>query len=191
MKKIISLTLAALILVTLLLTATSCELSMESVTGYTRLRDHVVDTVGNNGELELNGSALGFKSVKLIAPIMKGEDRANAVYLVAEGVSGQNLVRLTLTLVDSTEKATMGYQIISPIEQKRIVGAQCPGADHDRINSVAHPAGRPAGCGGRYPPRRARIVADATIKRHSDFHRHERQTGSDMLGERRQQHLGV
>jgi sodium pump decarboxylase gamma subunit len=123
MKKIISLTLAALILVTLLLTATSCELSMESVTGYTRLRDHVVDTVGNNGELELNGSALGFKSVKLIAPIMKDEDRANAVYLVAEGVSGQNLVRLTLTLVDSTEKATMGYQIISPIEQKRIVGA--------------------------------------------------------------------
>ena len=39
MKKIISLTLAALMLVTVLLLATSC--GMESMTGYTRLRDHI------------------------------------------------------------------------------------------------------------------------------------------------------
>ena len=48
MRKIISLTLAALMLVTLLLTATSCELSMEAMTGYTQLRDHLIDTVGEN-----------------------------------------------------------------------------------------------------------------------------------------------
>ena len=42
MKRIISLTLSVLMLFILLLSITSCELSMEAMTGYTRLRDHVI-----------------------------------------------------------------------------------------------------------------------------------------------------
>ena len=104
MKKIISLTLAALMLVTLLLTVTSCEVSMEGTTGYTRLRDHVIDTVGQNNELALDGSAMGFSAVRLVAPIKKSETKVNEVYLVADGGSQNALFRLTLKLTDSTEK---------------------------------------------------------------------------------------
>lgn len=123
MKKIISLTLAVLMLVTLLLTATSCEVSMEGMTGYTRLRDHVIETVGYNGELALDGKAIGFVSVKLIAPLQKGEEQAQNVFLVAEGTSQGNIVRLTLTFSDTTEKAEMGYMILSPTQTEPLVAA--------------------------------------------------------------------
>ena len=113
MKKIISLTLAALMLVTLLLTVTSCEVSMEGTTGYTRLRDHVIDTVGQNNELALDGSAMGFSAVRLVAPIKKSETKVNEVYLVADGGSQNTLFRLTLKLTDSTEKAQLTYQVIN------------------------------------------------------------------------------
>ncbi len=119
MKRIISLTLAVLMLVTLLVTATSCELSMEAMTGYTRLRDHVMDTADQNGEVALDGSAQGFSAVKLTAPIKKGEDKPEAVLLVADGGGdAKTKVRLTLTLTGSTEKAEVVYQIINVAEGK-------------------------------------------------------------------------
>ena len=122
MKRIISLTLAALMLVTLLLTATSC--GMESMTGYTRLRDHVIDTVGQNNELALDGSAMGFSAVRLVAPIEKSETKVNEVYLVADGGSQNALFRLTLKLTDSTEKAQLTYQVINNAQQKLLYGAE-------------------------------------------------------------------
>lgn len=103
MKKIISLSLAALMLVLLLVTATSC--GMESVTGYTRLRDHVIDTVGPNNELTLAGSSADFYTVKLVSPIEKGADQVNEVYLVAKDGN----VTITVKLTNSTEKATFIY----------------------------------------------------------------------------------
>ena len=112
MKKIISLTLAALMLVTLLLTVTSCEVSMEGTTGYTRLRDHVIDTVGQNNELALDGSAMGFSAVRLVAPIKKSETKVNEVYLVADGGNQNALFRLTLKLTDSTEKAQLTQKLL-------------------------------------------------------------------------------
>lgn len=124
MKRIISLTLAALMLVTLLLTVTSCEVSMEGTTGYTRLRDHVIDTVGQNNELALDGSAMGFSAVRLVAPIKKSETKVNEVYLVADGGSQNALFRLTLKLTDSTEKAQLTYQVINTAEQKLLLGAE-------------------------------------------------------------------
>ena len=124
MKKIISLTLAALMLVTLLVTATSCEVSMEGTTGYTRLRDHVIDTVGQNNELALDGSAMGFSAVRLVAPIEKSETKVNEVYLVADGGSQNALFRLTLKLTDSTEKAQLTYQVINIAQQKLLYGAE-------------------------------------------------------------------
>ena len=122
MKKIISLTLAALMLVTVLLLATSC--GMESMTGYTRLRDHVIDTVGQNNELVLDGSAMGFSAVRLVAPIEKSETKVNEVYLVADGGSQNALFRLTLKLTDSTEKAQVTYQVINIAQQKLLYGAE-------------------------------------------------------------------
>lgn len=124
MKKIISLTLAALMLVTLLLTVTSCEVSMEGTTGYTRLRDHVIDTVGQNNELTLDGSEMGFSAVRLVAPIEKSETKVNEVYLVADGGNQNALFRLTLKLTDSTEKAQLTYQVINIAEQKLLLGAE-------------------------------------------------------------------
>ena len=122
MKKIISLSLAVLMLVILLLTATSC--GMEGITGYTRLRDHVIDTVGQNNELVLDGSAMGFSAVRLIAPIKKSETKVNEVYLVADGGSQNALFRLTLKLTDSTEKAQLTYQVINIAQQKLLYGAE-------------------------------------------------------------------
>lgn len=122
MKKIISLSLAALMLVTVLLLATSC--GMESMTGYTRLRDHVIDTVGQNNELVLDGSAMGFSAVRLVAPIKKSETKVNEVYLVADGGSQNTLFRLTLKLTDSTEKAHLTYQVINIAQQKLLYGAE-------------------------------------------------------------------
>lgn len=122
MKKIISLTLAALMLVTVLLLATSC--GMESMTGYTRLRDHVIDTVGQNNELVLDGSEMGFSAVRLVAPIEKSETKVNEVYLVADGGNQNALFRLTLKLTDSTEKAQLTYQVINIAQQKLLYGAE-------------------------------------------------------------------
>ena len=122
MKKIISLSLAALMLVILLLTATSC--GMEGVTGYTRLRDHIVDTVGKNTELSVDGTALGFASVKLVAATEEGSDKVASVYLVASGGNQNQLVRLILKMNGSSEKAELSYQVIDLAQQKIMLGAE-------------------------------------------------------------------
>ncbi len=110
MKKIISLTLAALMLVTLLLTATSCEVSMEAMTGYTQLRDHVTEKADENGEILLDASQVGFFTVKLSAPIKRGEDKPEAVYLIVEDGNQDYPERLTLTMTGSAEKAHLSYE---------------------------------------------------------------------------------
>jgi sodium pump decarboxylase gamma subunit len=97
---------------------------MESMTGYTRLRDHVIDTVGQNNELVLDGSAMGFSAVRLVAPIEKSETKVNEVYLVADGGNQNALFRLTLKLTDSTEKAQLTYQVINIAQQKLLYGAE-------------------------------------------------------------------
>ena len=103
MKKIISLSLAALMLVLLLITATSC--GMEGITGYTRLRDHVVNTAGPNNELSLVGTPGAFYTVKLIAPIQEGGASIDEVRLIARDSNKT----LTLKLTGSTEKAALTY----------------------------------------------------------------------------------
>lgn len=103
MKKIISLSLAALMLVLLLITATSC--GMEGITGYTRLRDHVVNTAGPNNELSLVGAPGSFYTVKLIAPVQEGGASIDEVRLIARDSNKT----LTLKLTGSTEKAALTY----------------------------------------------------------------------------------
>lgn len=111
MKRIISLSLAALMLVVLLLTATSC--GMESITGYTRLRDHIIAQVGVNGTLTMDGSSIGFASAALTAPIKKGEDTPSAVYVTVQGADQTSRVVLNLKLDGSTEKAAVTYRVYS------------------------------------------------------------------------------
>ena len=121
MKKIISLSLAALMLVILLITATSC--GMEGITGYTRLRDHVIAEVGPNNALALDGSSVGFSTITLIVPTEKDASQLGEVHLVADGVSQTALFRLTLKMTSSTEKAEMIYQIINPATEEVYVSA--------------------------------------------------------------------
>ena len=121
MKKIISLSLAALMLVILLLTATSCD--MESMTGYTRLRDHITDTVGTNNALVLDGSAVGLSTVSLIAPTGADTEQVDEVHLVVDAISQTALFRLTLKLTSSTEKAEIVYQIMNPTTQEEYLSA--------------------------------------------------------------------
>ena len=122
MKKIISLSLAALMLVLLLLTATSC--GMESMTGYTRLRDHITDTVGTNNVLSLDGSAVGFTEVFLIAPADKGSGQVEEIQLVADAVNQTALFRLILKMTSSTEKAEVTYQILDSTTGEEYLAAE-------------------------------------------------------------------
>ena len=121
MKRIISLTLVALMIATLLLTATSC--SMEGITGYTRLRDHVIAQVGVNGTLAMDGSSFGFTSAAITAPIKKGEDTPSAVYVTVQGADQTNPVVLNLKLDGSTEKAALTYRVYSATTGEILISA--------------------------------------------------------------------
>lgn len=122
MKKIISLSLAVLLLVALLLTTTSCGMGMEGMTGYTRLRDHVASS--EDGTIELEGKSLGFASVKLTVPTAEGEDTADEVHVVAEGTNQTNAIYLTLVMNGSPEKAKLIYQVINKQDQTIVLGAE-------------------------------------------------------------------
>ena len=121
MKKIISLSLAALMLVLLLITATSC--GMEGITGYTRLRDHVITEAGPNNALALDGSSVGFTAVTLMTPVEAEAKQPDEVHLVVDGVNQTLLFRLTLKLTSSTEKAEMTYQILNSATEEVYLSA--------------------------------------------------------------------
>ena len=93
MKRIISLTLTVLMLVTLLLTATSCEFGMEGITGYTQLRDHVAS----------NKVALtDYASMYLVQDT---EDGAGEIHATIAGRTTSANIYVTLILDGSVEKA--------------------------------------------------------------------------------------
>ena len=181
MKKIISLSLAALMLVLLLITATSCD--MESITGYTRLRDHVIDTVGQNNPLDLDGSAHGFTSVVLIAPVEEGTDQVNEVHLIAEGINEGALFRLTLKMTSSTEKAILTYQIINGATQELLVEAEATvllthytGNDSVEFTSMknVHLADEPSySDNATYMLNSALLILDAYTTENLDMNMHE------------------
>ncbi|MBQ3507423.1 MAG: OadG family protein [Clostridia bacterium] len=116
MKKIISLTLAALMLVTLLLTATSC--GMESMTGYTRLRDHLIDTVGENQAQELDAQSVNLQSASISVVTLEGGDRE--VRAVAYAVAQSYVLQITLQMDGSVEKAHLFYEVLSAANAKQI-----------------------------------------------------------------------
>ena len=110
MRKIISLTLAALMLVTLLLTATSCELSMEAMTGYTQLRDHLIDTVGENQAQPLDAQAVKLHSASVcVVPV---DDGKREVHAVAYAITQGRVFQVTLQMNGSVEKAFLVYEVL-------------------------------------------------------------------------------
>lgn len=118
MKRIISLSLAALLLVTLLLTATSCGMGMESMTGYTRLRDHLVSQNVYDGKVVPLNTHDDTYIVALCA--VKDENDGFVLRVMAHEMSDQasdgtdtspaEEARLTMTLNGNTEKASIQYE---------------------------------------------------------------------------------
>jgi sodium pump decarboxylase gamma subunit len=108
MKRIISLTLAALMLVTLLLTAMSC--GMESITGYTQLRDHLIDTVGENQAQPLDAQAVKLHSASVC--VVPAGDGKREVHAVAYAVTQGRVFQVTLQMNGSVEKALLVYEVL-------------------------------------------------------------------------------
>ena len=112
MKRIISLTLTALMLTLLILTATSC--GMESMSSYTLLRDHIIDQVGYDKELALEAESFGLSAAVLKTVTLEGSDDTECVQLVGTVNDTAYALSLTLTMNGSPEKASLLYEILVP-----------------------------------------------------------------------------
>ena len=107
MKRIISLTLAVLMLAALLLTATSC--GMESISGYTLLRDHIIDQVGYDKDMALNE----YVTIR-VSTLDGGDIEVHATiggYNPNPMMSGTP-VRITLKMNGSVEKANLVCEVL-------------------------------------------------------------------------------
>ena len=122
MKKIFSLTLAALILVTLLLTVTSCDVSMETMTGYTQLRDYVYNEVGDNTAIPLDAKIAKLKSVTVSTSMSEGEDRD--VRVIGYTLLDNSVLQIILVLDGSSEKAYALYEVLNASDGKVLSRAQ-------------------------------------------------------------------
>ena len=123
MKKIISLSLAALMLVILLLTSTSCEVSMESMTGYTRLRDYIKTNGGEQAVIGLDAAAVNINAAN-VAVIVDDEGNEQVV-LVGYAINSSSGVvyQAALYMTGSTEKATLQYQVLNVSTAEQVSAA--------------------------------------------------------------------
>ncbi len=119
MKRIISLTLAVRMIVTQALAVTSCEVSMEAMTGYTQLRDHLSETAGDNKPVALDHQAVGLTSATVSSVTLEGGD-PNNVCAVGYAKTGNYVLQLTLTLNGSPEKARACYEVLNAADGKAI-----------------------------------------------------------------------
>jgi hypothetical protein len=113
MKKIFRFSLAALLLVALLLSAVSCEFGMENITGYTLLRDHIIDEVGYDQNLNLNDYA-----TVCVATLDGGDFEIRAAIGAMFDLNGDGAgdlpVRIFLTMDGSVEKAHLRCEVLDP-----------------------------------------------------------------------------
>lgn len=122
MKRIISLTLALLMLAALLLTAVSCEFGMESKNGYTQLRDHII-SVSDEKRLQLDGYTIVKAEVN--------EDGAYEVFATVGALKSGSAdsasavgMRVTLKMNGSVEKAILYCDIIRVTEEgEKVTGS--------------------------------------------------------------------
>ena len=119
MNRILKVALASLLLVTLLLSTVAC--GMENMTGFTRLRDHLVSLGACDGKVEV----LDTPSERYALAVDTAKDEngayivratAHLMYLLPTGALAEDAT-LTLTFDGSTEKAALLYQVTdSPIK---------------------------------------------------------------------------
>lgn len=120
MKKIISLSLAALMLVILLLTATSCEVSMESMTGYTRLRDHIKAVGGDEPFVQLDAAKVGINSAAVtVITTEEGEQYVRLIGYAVNTASGI-VFQVRLNMTGSPEKAELVYEVLNASTAQQI-----------------------------------------------------------------------
>ena len=122
MKRIISLSLAALMLVILLLTATSC--GMESVTGYTRLRDHIKANGGEQYVIALDAAAISINSANVA--VLVDDEGNEQVILVGYAINSTSgiVYQATLYMTGSPEKATLVYQVLNASNAEVVSSAE-------------------------------------------------------------------
>ena len=122
MKRIISLTLAALMLVTLLLTATSCGL--ESISGYTLLRDHVKIAGGDEHTVLLDAAKVGLNSAAVA--VLTDEEGNETVVLVGYAINKSNgtVIQASLYMTGSTEKAELHYEVLNASTAQTVMSAE-------------------------------------------------------------------
>lgn len=108
MKRNICIILSLLMLLTVVLTATSCD--TEPVTGFTQLRDHLIETVGENTYATLDGSASGLTSVTLSTGRL--DDGTPAIRAVAYAMTQGYVLQVTLTAVDADGEWDFQYELL-------------------------------------------------------------------------------
>ena len=118
MKKIISLPLAALMLVTVLLLATSC--GMESMTGYTRLRDHIKAVGGDEPFVKLDAAKVGINSAAVtVITTEEGEQYVRLIGYAVNTASGI-VFQVRLNMTGSPEKAELVYEVLNASTAQQI-----------------------------------------------------------------------
>ena len=118
MKKIISLSLAALMLVTVLLLATSC--GMESMTGYTRLRDHIKAVGGDEPFVKLDAAKVGINSAAVtVITTEEGEQYVRLIGYAINTASGK-VFQVRLNMTGSPEKAELVYEVLNASTAQQI-----------------------------------------------------------------------
>ena len=118
MKKIISLSLAALMLVTVLLLATSC--GMESMTGYTRLRDHIKAVGGDEPFVQLDAAKVGINSAAVtVITTEEGEQYVRLIGYAVNTASGK-VFQVRLNMTGSPEKAELVYEVLNASTAQQI-----------------------------------------------------------------------
>ena len=122
MKKIISLSLAVLMLAILALAASSC--GMESVTGYTRLRDHIKTMGGSEPAIVLDAAKVGLSSAAAaVTATEEGDEYVCVVGYVINTSSGL-VYQVGLDLTNSSEQAELTYEVLNASTAERISGGK-------------------------------------------------------------------
>ncbi len=118
MKRIISLTLAVMLLVTLALAASSC--SMESMTGYTKLRDHIKAVGGDEPVVTLDAAKVGINSASV--SVVTPEEGEQYVCLIGYAVNTNSgtVYQVRLNMTDSHEKAELIYEVLNASTEQRV-----------------------------------------------------------------------
>lgn len=121
MKRIISLTLSLVMLLAICLALPSC--GMESVTGYTRLRDHMKAEDTKNQTLMLDATAVGINSAA--ATVLEKSDGEEYICLVGYAVNANTglVYQVSLAITGSPEKAELTYEVLNASSAERVSAA--------------------------------------------------------------------